>query len=55
MNQYRDEVDEAMKVRLWRRLLEGEADAMSEYYEKLSSMMNTFIVCSCVLFDDVFC
>ena len=46
MNQYRDEVDEAMKVSLWRRLLESEADAMNEYYVKLSSMMNTFIVCS---------
>jgi hypothetical protein len=44
MESYSQEVDEATKASLWKRLLEDKVEATSEYYRKLSFMMNTFIV-----------
>jgi hypothetical protein len=37
-------VDKAMDKSWWKKLVEGDANAMGEYYGKLSSMLDSFIV-----------
>ena len=39
-----DSVDEAMKESWWKRLVEGDAQALNKHYAKLSSVLGTFIV-----------
>jgi hypothetical protein len=38
------EVGKAMHESWWKKLVEGDANAMGEYYGKLSSMLDSFIV-----------
>jgi hypothetical protein len=38
------EIDEAQEESWWKRLIEGDAQALAEHYRKLASNMNAFIV-----------
>jgi hypothetical protein len=38
------EIDKAQEESWWKRLVEGDAQAMAEHYRKLASSMNAFIV-----------
>jgi hypothetical protein len=38
------ELDEAQEESWWKRLVEGDAQAVTEHYEKLGKHMNAFIV-----------
>ncbi|PPR07493.1 hypothetical protein CVT26_013462, partial [Gymnopilus dilepis] len=46
-----DSVDETMKESWWKRLVEGDAQALNKHYAKLSSVLGTFIAQTVITTD----